>query len=141
MRNKFLPALATLVAALSLLAGCGKPAQETPVVNDSPGFRTLDPDTLAAVPDDKLEEAVFDYALTRLGGDFEREAEILATLPPGVRALYLTWQVEGEVNNGGFNQYYWNTDDRFSEQAVEAFEFFSATKHARLLSVYRAAFE
>ena len=41
--------------------------------------------------------------------------------------------MEGEVNNGGFNQYYWNTDDRYSEDAVDAFEFFSATDHAALM--------
>jgi hypothetical protein len=49
---------------------------------------------------------------------------ILAGYPPGVRALYVTWEVEAEVNNGGFHQYYWNTGDRYSEQAVDGFEFF-----------------
>ena len=40
---------------------------------------------------------------------------------------------EAEVNNGGFNQYYFNTDGRFASKAVEAFEYFGATKHAALM--------
>jgi hypothetical protein len=96
-------------------------------------YRSLDPSTLAGIPDDKLEQAVFDYAAAKLDGRYEREAQIVAAMPPGVRALYLTWVVEAEVNNGGFNQYYWNTEDRFSDQAVEAFEFFVAMDYAKLM--------
>ena len=47
--------------------------------------------------------------------------------------MYLTWVVEGEVNNGGFNQYYYNTDGQFASEAVEAFEYFGATQHAALM--------
>jgi hypothetical protein len=96
-------------------------------------YRTLDPRTLASIPDNKLEQAIIDYAATKLEGHHEREAQMVATLAIGVRALYLTWVVEAEVNNGGFNQYYWNTEDQFADQAVGAFEFFSATKHAALM--------
>jgi hypothetical protein len=45
----------------------------------------------------------------------------------------VTWGVEAEVNNGGFNQYYWNSTGQFSDQAVAAFEFFSAHEHAELM--------
>jgi hypothetical protein len=37
------------------------------------------------------------------------------------------------VNNGGFNQYYYNTDDRFASDAVAAFEYFGAAEHAVLM--------
>jgi hypothetical protein len=37
------------------------------------------------------------------------------------------------VNNGGFNQYYFNTDGRFASEAVSAFEYFAATEHAALM--------
>jgi hypothetical protein len=96
-------------------------------------YRTLTPEILASIPDDKLELAVFDYAAAKLEGHYDDEANIVNALPPGVRALYLTWTVEAEVNNGGFNQYYWNTEDRFSAQAVEGFEFFGAVRHAVLM--------
>lgn len=96
-------------------------------------YRALSPQILASIPDDKVEQAVFDYAVTKLEGHYDDEANIANMLPPGVRALYVTWEVEAEVNNGGFHQYYWNTQDRYSREAVNGFEFFGAVKHAALM--------
>ncbi len=70
---------------------------------------------------------------SRLEGRYDKEEAIVAKLPAGVRALYLTWTVEAEVNNGGFNQYYYNTDNKFASDAVGAFEYFGATEHAVLM--------
>jgi hypothetical protein len=96
-------------------------------------YPTLDPAILAQIPDDKLEQAVFDYAALKLKGHEEDPAATVAALPAGVRALYLTWTVEAEVNNGGFNQYYWNGGERFADEAAGSFEFFSAPRHAALM--------
>jgi hypothetical protein len=136
----------TAVTAAIFLAivSCGRTTQEVPQVDDRIKkslddfanrriYRALDPQILASIPDDELEQAVFDYAATKLEGHYDNEANIVNALPLGIRALYVTWTVEAEVNNGGFNQYYWNTEDRFSDQAVEAFEFFGAEKHAALM--------
>ncbi len=96
-------------------------------------YRSLDSLTLTSIPDAKLEQAVMDYVFTKLEGKFEREALVLAALPAGTRALYLTWVVESEVNNGGFNQYFWNTNGQYTHEVVGAFEFFGATEHAKLM--------
>ena len=37
------------------------------------------------------------------------------------------------MNNGGFNQYYFNTDGEFAADAVTAFEYFGAKEHAALM--------
>lgn len=58
---------------------------------------------------------------------------MLKSLSDGNRALWLTWIVEGEFNNGGFNQYYWNTDGRHNSEAVTSFGFFAASQHAALM--------
>jgi hypothetical protein len=47
--------------------------------------------------------------------------------------LYITWCVEAQVHDGGFEQYYENSSGRFADQAAEAFEFFSAHEHAALM--------
>ncbi|HEU4387012.1 MAG TPA: DUF4375 domain-containing protein [Blastocatellia bacterium] len=96
-------------------------------------YSALDSATLRAIPDSDIEQAVIDYVSTKLEGNYDREMQIVNGLAPGTRALYLTWVVEGEVNNGGFNQYYYNTDGKFSEQATAAFEFFGAVEHAGLM--------
>jgi hypothetical protein len=88
---------------------------------------------LATIPDTELEQAVIDYVGTKIGDDYAREREIVARLSPGVRALYITWWVEAEVNNGGFNQYYWNSAGQFADDAPSAFEYFAAHQHADLM--------
>lgn len=129
---------------LSTSFGCAGSSEKDSAVDDSIKksidefdrrtiYKSLDPKILAGIPDENLEQALVDYVITKLDQQYEKEKEILASLPKGVRALWLTWVVEGEVNNGGFNQYYWNTNDHFAADAVEAFRYFSATEHALLM--------
>jgi hypothetical protein len=113
-----------LIAALILVAACGQNSAET---------RKVQPPDLAAIADDAVEYAILDFVHAKMDGHYDRETEFLATLPPGVRALYVTSGVEDEVNNGGFNQYYWNSEGKFADEAVAAFEFFAAHKHAELM--------
>jgi Domain of unknown function (DUF4375) len=123
-----------LVVALALVAACGqKAAQQEPVVDKSSETRKLDPPNLASIADDELQYAILDYVHARTDGRYDHEAEILAAMPAGVRALYVTSGVEEEVNNGGFNQYYWNSTGKFADQAVAAFEYFAAHQHAELM--------
>jgi hypothetical protein len=112
-----------LVVALVLVAACGQNSET----------RKVEPPNLAAIADDEVEYAILDYVHAKMDGHYDEEAEFLATLPPGIRALYVTSGVEDEVNNGGFNQYYWNSTGKFANEAVAAFEFFSARKHAELM--------
>ena len=93
----------------------------------------LDPATLRSIPDSEVEQAVLDYAYSKVENNYQRELEIVRSFPPGVRAHYITWIVEAEVNNGGFNQYYFNTDEKFAAEAVTAFEYFGASEHAALM--------
>lgn len=132
-----------ILIALALVA-CGQKTEKEKMVDDSIKnsieefqnrqiYRSLDPSVLASIPDDKVELAIVDYVHAKLDGRYEDEAEVVSRLPAGIRALYVTWGVEAEVNNGGFNQYYWNSSGQFAEEAVAAFEFFSAHKHAGLM--------
>lgn len=132
------------LALAVVLGGCEKAQQTAPATDPQVAssieefknrniYKQLTPEVLAAIPDQKLEQAVVDYVHRKIGDNYGREREIVGGLPAGTRALYITWIVEAEVNNGGFNQYYWNSASQFSDQAVAAFEFFSAEKHADLM--------
>jgi hypothetical protein len=46
--------------------------------------------------------------------------------------------LEGEVNNGGFNQYFFNSSSDYSLEALQGYRRYNATEHAR---VVRAAIE
>jgi hypothetical protein len=114
---------------LALVSACGDGATEQATSTHA----RLDAATLRSIPDADVEQAVVDYVSSQLDGDEDHEAQILKGLPAGVRATWLTWIVEAEVNNGGFNQYYYNTDGRFASEAVAAFEYFGAKEHATLM--------
>ncbi len=135
--------LATILA-LTLLAACGRPATESSAMDEDIAasldafanrkiYARLDSATLRSIADADVEQAIIDYVIAKLDGHYDEEVEIVGALSPGVRATYLTWIVEAEVNNGGFNQYYFNTDGKFSVEAVDAFEYFGAAQHAALM--------
>jgi len=99
-----------LFVALVLVGACGQKIEGA--------SSKMDPPNLASIADDQVEYAILDYVYARIKG--HEEAEVLATMPAGIRALYVTSGVEDEVNNGGFNQYYWNSTGKFADQAVAA---------------------
>jgi hypothetical protein len=123
-----------LLVNLSLLWSCHDVRDETRVDEDvAARMEALTPAILASIPDDAVEQAVLAYVQSRIGDDAARAPDIVAKLPVGARALYVTWWVEAEVEHGGFEQYYANTSSRLADQAAEAFEFFSAHEHAALM--------
>ena len=51
----------------------------------------------------------------------------------GRRIVWGWFMVDGEVNNGGFNQLFWNDSRRSVSLAREAFQLIGATDHLQLL--------
>lgn len=100
-----------------------------------PIYAALDVTTLTGLAEERLEQAIIDFVDAKLTarGEHQDRAAVLATLPAGIRALYLTWAVESEVINGGFTRYYWSWLGQLADEAVTAFEFFAAHKHAHLM--------
>jgi uncharacterized protein DUF4375 len=97
----------------------------------------LDPSTIAGISDDVLESALVSYVVARwkeLGG----EAQALATMPSALRAWYVTFVVDGEVLNGGFNQLFFNASAGAGEDAPKAFETVGLPAGADLMRRARA---
>jgi hypothetical protein len=95
-------------------------------------YAELTPAILETIPDSDVEQAIMDLIDCRVERTGRTEREVLKTLPAGFRALYATWWVEAEVNNGGFNQYFWNPAGEFAAEAVEGFDLIGAPALARL---------
>jgi hypothetical protein len=84
-------------------------------------YLALSTDVLASIPDDKLEQAIIDFISEKAkknGGD---ERKTLQNLPAGFLAVYATWVLEAEVNNGGYNQFFWNSSGEYADDAVRGF--------------------
>jgi hypothetical protein len=92
----------------------------------------LTPELLGRLPDHYLPFAVQLYALSRIGG-VGGGPDVVASLPPSVRAVHAALVLDNEVKNGGFNQFFWNSSHPLIGYAVEALDFFGAEAHAVLL--------
>src|SRR3990172_11679714 len=92
-------------------------------------YSRFDEVVLSQIPDDELERAIVGYVLMKLEGRSEKEEEILRGLPAGMQVVYHTWLLEAEVNNGGFNQYFWNSPGRFAQAALQGLRRLGAARH------------
>jgi hypothetical protein len=93
----------------------------------------LDVDALQLIPDDEIEMVLMEFIWLRIGDDYSREYEAVTELSPGLQMLYTTWTVETEVNNGGFDQYFINTNGTLAAEALEGFRLLRARAHARIM--------
>jgi len=88
---------------------------------------------IEATPDDELEQLIIDEIERRVGDDYDHNHEIVLSMPKGFRVIYATWLLDAEVNNGGFNQFFWNSSGQFAPEALEGLRQIGAKKHEELL--------
>ncbi len=72
-------------------------------------YRALNPQILESIPNDKLEQAIRDFIALKIDKDWAHDVQKVPSLGPGFSAVYFVAIVEAEVNNGGFNQLFWNS--------------------------------
>jgi len=96
-------------------------------------YPALTPEILKGIPDDDLEQALIDFVDCKIEANSEREREVFAALSPGFRAVYATWILESEVNNGGFNQFFWNSSGEYAGAAAAGFDLLGTKDYARLM--------
>ena len=100
--------------------------------NNRKRHKVLTPEIIKEIPDIELEQAIFDNIYENIKGDFDNEFEKINELSKGQKAFWSTWVIEGEVNNGGFNQFYFNSSGQFHEMAEIGFKIIGAKKFSQL---------
>ena len=77
------------------------------------------------------EESVIEKIDRSLTHSTEKQClESLRALPEGKRAVFSTWIVQCEVENGGFAQYFWNIEEEgFYDEANHGFKTIKADIH------------
>lgn len=95
-------------------------------------YKNLSPEILASVADERLEQAVMDSIDTRFEVGEPFTLEKISQLTEGQQAVFSTWWLEAEVNNGGFNQFYFNPFGQFAQMAEVGFKTIGAEKLSAL---------
>lgn len=85
-------------------------------------------------PDKELVQVVKDNLLSKMKKSMSNEDEIFSTLSAPRQTIYTIWQIEAEVNNGGFKQLFSSPARKFAVYAQRAFESIKAPHFAKLLS-------
>ena len=95
-------------------------------------YNILSSEILKSISDDNLEEAIFDNIYEIIGDDYRNELTNIQKLSKGQQAFWSTWVLEGEVNNGGYNQFYFNPSGQYSKMAEIGFKTIGAEKYSDL---------
>ena len=98
---------------------------------DEERFKKLKREDFPLIEDEKLRHAATSwvYGKTQIL-ESSRHLEILSTLPMPCQYIIAVNAVDGEVNNGGFNQYYFNRSHILTVTAAEALSAIGAPRLA-----------
>jgi hypothetical protein len=139
----------TMFAALLKLFGCATKAnQENKDVSkdtlkeqisksiddikNRPVHKTLTEQIIDKTPDDELLQVVFDNLSEKLSPDYASEYKTVTSWNKARQAVYMIWHLETEVNNGGYNQFYFNSSGQFYKLLPEALKLVGADKFSDL---------
>jgi hypothetical protein len=87
-----------------------------------------------AATDDEVDRLIFDALGKQLGWvGAKHDLDSVRRMSPGLRMLWSTDILDGEIHNGGFNQLFWNHNDLYAADAIEGFRLIGADEHARLV--------
>ena len=91
--------------------------------------------------DDNILQVVFDNLSAKLPPDYKKEYESVMTWNKSRQAIYMIWALEAEVNNGGYNQFYFNSSGQFYKHLPQALRIVGANKFADLTQQANSIFE
>ena len=95
-------------------------------------YRELTSEILASIHDDDLERVILDNIDTGFQQGEQYTLEKISKLTNGQQAVFATYWLEAEVNNGGFNQFYFNSTGIFAEMAEIGFRVIGPPKFSEL---------
>ena len=91
--------------------------------------------------DSNLLQVVFDNLMQKVKLTYEIEYSTVLTWNRSRQAIYVIWLLESEVNNGGFNQFYYNLTGQFSKHLPDALSLVGATNFSILTSKANKLYE
>jgi hypothetical protein len=106
-----------------------------------PIHKELTEQIIDTTSDSNLLQVVFDNLAEKQAVDYEKEYETVISWNKSRQAIYMIWLLESEVNNGGYNQFYFNSSGQFYKHLPEALMLVGANKFADLTKRANETFE
>jgi len=106
-----------------------------------PIHKKLTEQIIDTTSNDRLLQLIFDNLLERQSTDHKKEYETVMSWNKSRQAIYMIWELEGEVNNGGYNQFYFNSSGQFYKHLPNALKFVGANRFADLTQRANVTFE
>ncbi len=95
-------------------------------------YKVLNTEIIDTTIDQNLIQTVFDNLVEKLPPDYEQEKQAVLKWTKPQQAIFIIWQLEAEVNNGGFNQFYYNSTGQYADLVPDALKLVGANKFAFL---------
>lgn len=106
-----------------------------------PIYKELTEQIIDTTSDENLLQVVFDNLSQKQPADYEEEYETVMSWNKSRQAIYMIWLLEAEVNNGGYNQLYFNSSGQFYKHLPDALNLVGATNFADLTKRANDTFE
>jgi hypothetical protein len=116
-------------------------AQSVEAFKNRPIYKQLTEQIIDTTSDDNLLQVVFDNLSEKQPTDYEKEYETVMSWNKSRQAIYMIWALEAEVNNGGYNQFYFNSSGQFYKHLPDALKLIGANKIADLTKRANDTFE
>lgn len=105
------------------------------------GSPKLDQRAIETASDGDLSRILVRALFARAMRDKVQELEMVRQFSPGLRMFWGTDVMDGEVQNGGFLQFFWNSSANYFHEAVNGFRMIGASEYAGLAEEALATME
>jgi hypothetical protein len=99
-----------------------------------PIYKVLTVEIIDNTPDDKLLQTIIDNLYEKIPKDYSKEYQTVLSWSVSQQAIYFITNLDGEVNNGGFNQWYYNSSGQFAKFTPDALKLIGAIKFSELVT-------
>lgn len=106
-----------------------------------PIHKKLTSQIIDTTSDEDLLYLVFENLAEKRPTNYKKEYKTVMSWNNSRQAIYMIWMLEAEVNNGGYNQFYFNSSGQFYKHLPEVLELVGANKFADLTKRANDTFE
>lgn len=93
----------------------------------------LSKEDLSSMSDEDLIFMVIHWMWSKFNSDWSNQYAVISSLPKACQDIYSVYTIEAEVNNGGFNQCYYNSSKEFTLMAESGFKAIGAEGFTELM--------